>query len=194
MIGPKKRPTLALPRLWIMKSPTRMAAANGTTYGLRSGVTISTPSTALSTEMAGVIIASPKNSDAPPRPMIKSALRKPPDLGSTSDSNAMVPPSPSLSARMTIKTYLTATTRMTAQKINDNTPKMTIEFSELPDALMDSRNAYMGLVPMSPKTTPSAPIMRVARAGSEAFASVEETGGETPPARVSFMAFLADPR
>ena len=36
---------------------------------------MSTPSTALNTEMAGVIIAWPKNSDAPPRPMIKSALR-----------------------------------------------------------------------------------------------------------------------
>ena len=141
MIGPKKRPTLALPRLWIMKRPTRMAAATGTTYGLRSGVTISTPSTALSTEMAGVIIASPKNSDAPPRPMIKSVLRILPDTGRTSDSNAIVPPSPSLSARMTIKTYLTATTRMTAQNTSDNTPKTTPGFPELPEALMDSRNA-----------------------------------------------------
>lgn len=28
LTGPKKRPTLALPQLWIMKRPTRMAAAN----------------------------------------------------------------------------------------------------------------------------------------------------------------------
>jgi hypothetical protein len=73
--------------------------------------------------------------------MIKRALRVLSDLGSTSDSNAIVPPSPSLSARMTIRTYLTATTRITAQKTSDSAPKMTLEFPELPEALMDSRNA-----------------------------------------------------
>src|SRR5580765_5402844 len=47
----------------------------------------------------------------------------------------------------------------------------------------------MGLVPMSPNTTPSAPIMRLARAGSEAFASADAIGTTPSLARGSFMAF-----
>ena len=59
MIGPKSRPILAVPRLWIRNSPTMMTSVIGITYGSNSGVAILSPSTALSTEMAGVITPSP---------------------------------------------------------------------------------------------------------------------------------------
>jgi hypothetical protein len=49
---------------------------------------------ALKTEIAGVIIASPKNSEAPPRPIVNSTLRSRPAAGSASEINAIVPPSP----------------------------------------------------------------------------------------------------
>ena len=38
--------------------------------------------------------------------------------------SARVPPSPSLSARSRIKTYLNVTTRISAQMINDKIPRM----------------------------------------------------------------------
>ena len=48
----------------------------------------------------------------------------------------------------------------------------------------------VGLVPISPNTTPSAPINRAASAGSEALASVEATGAAPSPAVQSFTTFL----
>jgi len=66
--GPNRNPTAPLPFLWIANNATRITAADGTTYGVTAGSAISSPSTALSTEMAGVIMASPKNSDAPASP------------------------------------------------------------------------------------------------------------------------------
>ena len=51
--GPKIEPMLAVPRRCTANSPTRIAIVNGTTYGRKIGVTISSPSTALSTEIAG---------------------------------------------------------------------------------------------------------------------------------------------
>ena len=47
-----------------------------------------------------------------------------------------VPPSPSLSARSRIKTYLTVTTRISAQMINDKIPRMIsgLAVTVVPDA------------------------------------------------------------
>ena len=59
MIGPKTAPTPAVPRRWKKKRTTRITIVSGITYGLKNGVAISRPSTALSTEMAGVIMPSP---------------------------------------------------------------------------------------------------------------------------------------
>ena len=59
MIGPNSRPTFAVPRDWIMNSPTRIAIASGMTYGSSPAWTVVIPSTAESTEMAGVIMLSP---------------------------------------------------------------------------------------------------------------------------------------
>ena len=46
----------------------RITTVIGTTHGVRLGATTSMPSTAESTEIAGVMIASPKNSAAPTTP------------------------------------------------------------------------------------------------------------------------------
>ena len=45
-------------------------------------------------------------------------------LSVTSDSRASEPPSPRLSARMMISTYLSVTSTMIAQKTSDRTPRM----------------------------------------------------------------------
>ena len=63
MIGPKNRPTLAVPRDWAMNRPTRIAAAeNRMVVGVKkrptSGASFKS-STAESTETAGVIRPSP---------------------------------------------------------------------------------------------------------------------------------------
>jgi hypothetical protein len=49
---------------WIMNSATRMTTAQGTTKGCSSGATTSRPSTALSTEIAGVISRRVEEGDA----------------------------------------------------------------------------------------------------------------------------------
>jgi hypothetical protein len=58
VIGPKTFPTPVVPRDWKRNNPMRMMTATGTTYGSKSGVAICNPSTALRTEIAGVIIPS----------------------------------------------------------------------------------------------------------------------------------------
>ncbi len=59
MIGPNSRPSVAVPRCWLTKSVTRIAAVMTSTNGSSPGTAISSPSTADSTEMAGVIMPSP---------------------------------------------------------------------------------------------------------------------------------------
>ena len=59
MTGPKMAPIPAVPRRWKTKSTTRIAIVMGTTKGSKNGVATCSPSTALRTEMAGVIMPSP---------------------------------------------------------------------------------------------------------------------------------------
>ena len=59
MTGPNARPIDAVPSLWTMNSASRMASAPGMTNGFSVVVTTLTPSSALSTEIAGVITPSP---------------------------------------------------------------------------------------------------------------------------------------
>ena len=66
--GPKSRPTLAVPNFWVAKRSTMITAVTGTTKRSKDGSTSSMPSTADSTETAGVIMPSPKKSDAPKMP------------------------------------------------------------------------------------------------------------------------------
>ena len=57
--GPKNMPTTPVPKRWIANRAIRMPVAIGTMYGCRAVVPTSSPSTAESTEMAGVSTASP---------------------------------------------------------------------------------------------------------------------------------------
>ncbi len=78
----------------------------------------------------------------------------------TRASRAKLPPSPWLSARMTMATYFRVTNAMMVQKIRDNTPRMLAGSTAMgwcPAKV--SLSAYSGLVPISPKTTPIAPTI-----------------------------------
>jgi hypothetical protein len=103
-----------------------IAAVIGTTRCSSDGSTTFIPSTAESTEIAGVIMLSPKKSEAPKMPSAArtSLVRRPPEMPPRRISviRAMMPPSPSLSARITSSTYFKVTTIVTAQKISEMTP------------------------------------------------------------------------
>ena len=62
-------------RRWTANSATMITAVIGTIHSSRSGSTTLRPSTADSTEIAGVIMLSPKNSDAPKMPSAASTTR-----------------------------------------------------------------------------------------------------------------------
>jgi hypothetical protein len=72
-----------------------------------------------------------------------------------------MPPSPSLSARITNSTYLTDTVMISDQKTSDSTPYTLPTVTGMAcTPSKHSRSAYSGLVPMSPKTTPRAERIR----------------------------------
>ena len=71
--GPNSRPTAPLPSRCSKKRRTRTVAVRGSTSADRDGAATCTPSIADSTEIAGVIMLSPKNSDAPKIPSTASA-------------------------------------------------------------------------------------------------------------------------
>ena len=103
--GPNRRPTAAVPWRCTANSATMITAVIGTIQPSNSGSMTLRPSTADSTEIAGVIMLSPKNSAAPKMPSAASAIAvrrpraKPQRVSSV--MSAMMPPSPSLSARIT---------------------------------------------------------------------------------------------
>ena len=70
----------------------------------------------------------------------------------------MIPPSPSLSARMISVTYLIETISVIDQKIErDDAVDVGLVGVTAPSSIVKTVcSAYSGLVPMSPKTTPSA--------------------------------------
>ena len=81
------------------------------------------PSTALSTEMAGVIMPSPYSSAAPNNPNAMRPTRPArPARALTSATSARMPPSPALSARMTNSRYFTDTTMTSDHAMSDSTP------------------------------------------------------------------------
>ena len=59
MTGPNNAPTFAVPRDCMKNSPTMITTAKGSTNGVKWLLTTFSPSTAESTDMAGVIIESP---------------------------------------------------------------------------------------------------------------------------------------
>ncbi len=127
VMGPNTAPTPPVPRRWKAKSPTRIATVRGSTQGVRLGTATSSPSTALSTEMAGVIMLSPYRRAAPNSPTSTSACcgvrpRIERWRGITRAVSAMIPPSPRLSARMTSARYFRTITTTSDQKMSDRMP------------------------------------------------------------------------
>jgi len=59
VIGPKNLPMPPVPRFCTANSPNKMMSVSGITYFLKAGDTTSKPSTADSTEIAGVMTPSP---------------------------------------------------------------------------------------------------------------------------------------
>ena len=153
MIGPKTRPTLWVPRYCIANSTMITATLIGSTYSCNVGAVTSNPSTADSTEIAGVMIPSPKNRHAPTMPTIASVLRIA-VLTATrwaSAISARMPPSPWLSARITSITYFTVTISTSDQKNSDRMPRISTSLMGTPsNTCMLALRAYSGLVPMSP--------------------------------------------
>ena len=102
--------------------------------------------------MAGVISASQKKNAVPPSaspthtlPQVLPGISR----RCASANSARIPPSPSLSARMMIVTYLRETEIASAQKISDSTPS-TAAASKVPASPTACCRAYNGLVPISP--------------------------------------------
>jgi hypothetical protein len=95
---------------------------SGTTECSNAGVTSVKPSTADSTEIAGVITASPRNMEAPTTPSRNTSAVRRPNARVASAVKDRVPPSPLLSARSNRSTYLIATTTISAHRISESTP------------------------------------------------------------------------
>ena len=76
----------------------------------------------------------------------------------------MIPPSPSLSARMITTTYFRVTTSTSDQKPSESRPLTVAGSGVSPKCGWNiSLMVYSGLVPMSPNTTPTAPATSAAR-------------------------------
>ena len=103
--GPNTLPMAPLPKLCRANNTTMITAVIGTTQPPSFGSITFRPSTEEITEIAGVIMLSPKNSDAPKIPSDASivVVRALPLSASrrTRVISAMMPPSPSLSACIT---------------------------------------------------------------------------------------------
>ena len=129
VIGPKRKPTLPVPRCWIENRPMRRATVMGTMAWSRPGAATFRPSTADSTEMAGVIMPSPNRNEVPsrasttmPKLHLLIALPARTGPGKPSASRASMPPSPSLSARMTTDRYLPEIRQSRDQMIRERMP------------------------------------------------------------------------
>ena len=124
--GPNSLPTRSVPWRWNMKSAVRTTSVIGTTQVCRPGAATVRPSTAPSTEIAGVMTPSPKKIAVPKMPT-KRSLRRSGGRSRTaceaSASMAIRPPSPLLSARRMRTTYLTETMTVSVQKTSERTPK-----------------------------------------------------------------------
>src|SRR5215831_14248147 len=175
-----------------MNRATMIATVIGMTRPDTDGAATLTPSTAESTEMAGVIMLSPKNSEAPKIPSAAriAFARRPPGRARRRIKaiSAMIPPSPSLSARITSRTYVTVTMIVTDQKISEMIPKMlscdTLTGCGSP-GLKTVCTVYSGLVPMSPKTTPRAPTARAPCAAPRRLALT--VSAPLPPACTRYL-------
>ena len=159
--GPKSIPMRCVPRLCSKNKPARTPTVIGMTNGSAAEVATFRPSTEESTETAGVMTPSPKSIPAPSR--IKNvnhvAFGGTPRRtgGSTNASSARMPPSPSCATRITMPMYRTNTITINAHRTRLSSPRtFSCVGSTRIGPVKHWRNAYSGLVPISPKTTPTA--------------------------------------
>ncbi len=122
IIGPNSQPTAPVPCRWIANNPTRIPSEIGTTRCERPGAATFNPSTAEVTEIAGVIMPSPKNRPAPKIPNVTRIAVRPTPRRWIRAASAITPPSPRLWARITKHAYLIDTTIKSAQKISETIP------------------------------------------------------------------------
>jgi hypothetical protein len=151
--GPKNRPTVAVPKRCAANSAVSTTSVNGTTQRCSAGAATSRPSTADSTEMAGVMTPSPKKIAVPKMPSSKSLRRSTGRSFTACEASASIaisPPSPLLSARRINTTYFSETTTVSVQNTNDRMPRMLSGVSGTRPWAKTSFSAYSGLVPMSP--------------------------------------------
>jgi hypothetical protein len=165
--GPNNNPIRCVPRLCSKNSPASTPTVIGTMNGSAPDVATFRPSTDDNTETAGVITPSPNSIPAPTK--IKNvsqvAFGGTPRFigGSTNASSARIPPSPSCATRMIIPMYRTNTIRISDHRIRLRRPSTFSWLGSMCIAPVKHwRNAYSGLVPMSPKTIPTAASASVA--------------------------------
>jgi hypothetical protein len=153
MIGPNMRPIRPVPWRCSANNPTRITTTSGSTYGVIEGNGSFRPSSALSTEIAGVIAPSPYSKAAPSRPRAmtpaRSRCRSP-----SRDNNARMPPSPSLSARMTRAAYLTDVVMSSVQTISDNMPRAPTASVPIAGVCTVGRGDRMAAVAMTEASRP----------------------------------------
>ena len=114
-----------------------MTTVSGRHIVAERGLASLSPSTAESTEIAGVITLSPRNIEAPMTPRIKTKAVRRPSARVASAVSESVPPSPLLSARNRISTYFSVTVTISAHTISDSTPSTT---SRVTDVVVAGRN------------------------------------------------------
>ena len=134
MTGPKNAATLAVPRRCTANKAIRIATVNGMTECSNAGVTSLSPSTAESTEIAGVITKSPRNMEKPMMPSTMTSGVRRPSARVASAISESVPPSPLLSARSRISTYFRVTTMISAHTMSESTPSTASRVTGPPSA------------------------------------------------------------
>ncbi len=123
--GPNSLPTRSVPWRWNRNSAVRTTSVIGTTQVCSAGAATLRPSTAPSTEIAGVMTPSPKKIAVPKMPTKRRRRRSAGRSRTACDASASIainPPSPLLSARRIRTTYLIETMTVSVQKTSERTP------------------------------------------------------------------------
>ena len=111
--GPKNRPTRSVPWRWMANTPTSVATVSGTTYGVSSGVATLNPSIALEhgdgRRDHAVAVEQRRAEDAHQHQHGGAGSGRDSRAGRSAVS-ARMPPSPWLSARITMATYFSEMT------------------------------------------------------------------------------------
>src|SRR5665213_4035317 len=101
--------------------------------------------------------------------------------------SARIPPSPSLSDLNIMTRYFILTTRIKDQKTKDKMPKILSSVTVIPCLpVKQTLKEYSGLVPISPNTTPKAPMVSFDRLLGLSLIHISEP---TRQAEISYAVF-----